>query len=94
MIVLNTLQQTYLDNSLAAGRLFNVVFGNFSRLEIPHGQHDALGRRRDKVSRRLEAQARVAARDDIGLADARLLVYQNRQLPVLLDGQSEHHHLG
>lgn len=94
MTVLGILHETYLDNTLTPSRLLNVALGNLSRVEVPHGKHDALSRSCDKVSRRLEAQSRVAARYDIGLADACLFVYQNGQFSVLLCGQSEHHHFG
>ncbi len=40
-----------------------------------------------------QAQAGVAACDDVGLPGASRLICQDRQLLVLLGSQSEHHHL-
>lgn len=72
------LQPTYLDNSLTTSRLLNIIPGRFSSLEVPHSQHNTLGGRSNEVSGRLQTQTRVAACDDIGLAGACLVVYQNR----------------
>ena len=42
MIVLDILQQMYLDNFPTASGLLDVIFHIFSCLEVPEGQHDAL----------------------------------------------------